>query len=85
MGALKPGRRNLTAREAAERFGVSIRTIQRTVAEPRDEWEARARKRHERIRELRAEGMSMRAIATEVGVTVSTVHYALSKAQPSDE
>lgn len=73
------GRRNITARQAAERFGVSIRTIQRTLAEPRDEWEARARDRHARIRALRAEGLSMRAIAEREGVSVGTVHYALSK------
>lgn len=79
MSALKPGRRPVPARVLAERVGVSERTIKRYIAEPRAEYDARTAARHERIRELRAEGKSMRAIATELGVSVGTVHYALSK------
>lgn len=81
MSAVTPARRNKTARELAEQFGVSRRTIQRAIAEPRAEYDARAAARHARIRELRAEGKSMRAIAAEVGVSVGTVHYALNKAE----
>ena len=80
MSAVTPARRNKTARELAEQFGVSTRTIQRAIAEPREDFEARAAERHARIRELRTEGKSMRAIAAEVGVSVGTVHYALQKA-----
>ncbi|MCV7653406.1 helix-turn-helix domain-containing protein [Micrococcus luteus] len=40
---------------------------------------ADAAARHERIRALRAEGLSMRAIAAKEGVTVGTVHYAIHK------
>lgn len=79
MTAINPQRRKQTARELAERFNRSPRTIRRIVAEPRAEWEGRAAARHERIRELRAEGLSYRAIAAEVGVSVGTVHYALHK------
>lgn len=79
MSALKPGRRPVSARILAERVGVSERTIKRYIAEPRAEYDARTAARHTRIRELRAEGKSMRAIAAEVGVSVGTVHYALSK------
>ncbi|WP_408610982.1 helix-turn-helix domain-containing protein [Brevibacterium yomogidense] len=39
---------------------------------------SRAQKRRAKIRELRATGMSMRAIAEEVGCSVGTVHYALN-------
>jgi len=74
-------RNGLTIRELAERIGRSPRTVKRYTSEPREAYEAKAAARHERIRELRAEGMSMRAIAAEVGVTVSTVHYALTKAE----
>jgi len=80
MSAVTPARRNKTARELAIQFGVSPRTIQRAIAEPRDEYEARTEARHKRIRALRTEGKSMRVIATEVGVSVGTVHYALQKA-----
>lgn len=80
MSAVTPARRNKTARELAEQFGVSRRTIQRAIAEPRAEYDARTTARHERIRELRAEGKSYRAIAAEVGVSIGTVQYALNKA-----
>lgn len=73
-------RNGRTARELAEKTGMSIRTAQRWTSMPREEFENRAAKRHERIRELRSEGLSMRAIAAEVGVSVSTVHYAIKKA-----
>lgn len=81
MSAVTPARRNKTARELAEQFGVSRRTIQRAIAEPRAEYDARAAARHARIRELREEGKSYRAIAAEIGVSVGTVHYALNKAE----
>lgn len=79
MAALKTGQRNGSARELAKRLGVSERTIRNYVAEPREQYEARVSERHERIRELRRDGKSMRAIAAEIGVSVGTVHYALSK------
>ena len=80
MAALKPGRRPASARVIAERMGVSPSTVKRLIAEPRDEYEARIAARHARIRELRAEGKSMRAIAQELNISVGTVHYALNKA-----
>lgn len=73
-------RRNQTARELANRFGVSARTIRRTVAEERSEYLTRAQERRLRIRELRETGLSMRAIAAEVGCSVGTVHNALKDA-----
>lgn len=79
MSAVTPARRNKTARELAEQFGVSKRTIQRAIAEPREAYEARAAQRHERIHELRNDGLSMRAIASELNVSVGSVHYALNK------
>jgi len=79
MVALRPGRRVRTAREVGERLGVSPRTVQRLVAEPRKEYDARVKARHERIRELRKEGKSYRKIAAEVGVSVGTVQYAIHK------
>lgn len=80
MSALRPGRRKGTAREVAERLGVSPRTVQRLVAEPRDVYDARVTERHERIRELRADGKSYRAIAAALNVSIGTVQYALNKA-----
>lgn len=82
MTALRPGRRAGTARELAKRLGVSERTIRRYVAEPKDQLEARAAARHKRIRELRAQGLSYRAIAKTVDCSIGTVHNALTKPRP---
>lgn len=70
-------RSGATARSIAERTGLSIRQVQNWTSEPREIYLGRANERRERIRELRATGMSMRAIAEEVGCSVGTVHNAL--------
>lgn len=74
-------RNGYTIAEAAQKTGMSPATIKRWTSEPREEYLSAAEKRHQRIRELRAEGLSMRAIASELNVTVGTVHYALNKPQ----
>lgn len=71
-------RHGKTAREVAERMGTSVRTAQRWTCEPRETYLSRAAERAEKIRELRASGMTMRAIAAEMGCSVSTVHYAIN-------
>ena len=82
MSALKPARRPVPARVLAQKVGVSERTIKRYIAEPRPEYDARTEARHDRIRKLRAEGLSYRAIAAELHVAIGTVHYALNKSAP---
>ena len=79
MTAANPQRRKQTARELAERFNRSTRTIRRVMAEPRADFEARAAARHDQIRELRDQGLTMRAIAAELKISVGAVHYALHK------
>lgn len=73
MAALNPVRRSLTAKVMAERLGVSERTIFNYIAEPRSEYEARANERRRLIAEKRAQGMTMRAIAAELGVSLGLV------------
>jgi transposase len=73
MSALKPVRRQFTARQAAERLGVTTRTVQRLMAEPRDQYLARANTKREQIADLRAEGLSIRAIAEKLEISKSTV------------
>ena len=65
--------------EAAKKLGVSEATVKRWTSAPREEFDARVAERHARIRDLRAEGKTMRAIAAELGISVGAVHYALSK------
>lgn len=73
MGALKPVRRNKTARELAERLGVTPRTVQRLMAEPRADYLARANSKRQQVAKLRATGLSVRAIAQETGISKSAV------------
>lgn len=72
-------RNGKTAREVAEKTGLSIRTIMDWTAESRETYLSRAEKRRQKIQELRKTGLSMRAIASKVGCSVGTVHNALAK------
>jgi transposase len=72
-------KRKKTARELAERFGVHPSTIRRTVAQSREDYLSEAAERHARIHALRAQGLSMRAIAEREGITPGAVHYAIHK------
>lgn len=72
-------RNGKTAREVAEKTGLSIRTIMEWTAESRETYLSRAEQRRQKIRELRETGLSMRAIAAEVGCSLGTVHNALAK------
>lgn len=73
MTAKNPGRRTKTARELAERWGASDRTIRRIIAEPRAEYESRAAAKRQRAQELRAAGATYRQIAEDLGVKTSSV------------
>ena len=67
MAALKTGRRNGSARELAQRLGVSERTIRNYVAEPREQYEARVseprQQRHGVLVLLRAHALNCRRAA----------------------
>jgi len=74
-------RNGKTARELAERTGMSVRTAQRWTSEPREVFIKRANDKRERVRALRAQGLSIRAIAAEIGCSVGTVHRYVKEAQ----
>lgn len=78
-------RRKVTARELAERFGVSERTVQRAVAEDRSDYEARADERRERIVTLHRQGLGVRAIGRELGVSAGLVSTRLKEAREAGE
>jgi transposase len=60
-------RRPTTAKVAAQRLGLSVRTVQRYVSEERDTYEKRAKYRRFRANEMREAGSSWAEIAKEVG------------------
>ncbi|TQF65305.1 replication protein RepB [Rhodococcus spelaei] len=84
-GAKNPVRRKMTAREAAEQFGASTRTIQRLFAEPRDDFLERAKVRRDRVVELRNQGMKYREIAEEMGVSTGAIGRILHDARKLEE
>ncbi len=81
MAAENPVRRTKTARELAERLGVSVRTIRKIAAEPREEFEARARQRREHAAKLRASGLKYKEIAEEMGISTGAVGALLHEAR----
>jgi DNA-binding NarL/FixJ family response regulator len=73
VSARTPARRNMTAREAAELLGCSPRRIRAAVAEPREEFLARAAERRENVMALRGKGLKYREIADALGLPMGTV------------
>lgn len=67
-------RNGRTIKEAAALTGLSERSIQRWTSEPREVYLARADEKRQAVRKFRAEGLTMRAIAAELGCSVGTVH-----------
>lgn len=84
-GAKHPVRRKMTAREAAEQFGASTRTIQRLFAEPREEFLERAKVRRDRVVSLRKQGMKYKDIAEEMGISTGAVGRILYDARKLEE
>lgn len=60
-------RRKKTAKEIAERFGVSERTVRNHMAEERDDYEGRAAARRATAGRMFGEGASWAEIAEAVG------------------
>lgn len=85
MTARNPVRRSVKAKDLAAQFGVSVRTVQRTIAEPRDEFLSRAAARREEALRLRTSGLPYAIIAEQMGVPLGTakrlVHDARKKAK----
>lgn len=71
----------MSAREAAAKFGVHPRTIRSIVAEPREDFLARAKARRDHAVELRSQGMKQREIAEAMGVPLGTVGRLLWEAK----
>ena len=83
MSAETPARRKRTAREIAESMGASERTIRRIVAEPRDQFLARAAANRRQAVELRNQGLKYREIAEVMGISTGSVGTLLHQARKS--
>ncbi|WP_432489006.1 RNA polymerase sigma factor [Kineococcus sp. SYSU DK018] len=85
MSAQQPGRRKVTAREAAEKYGVSPRTVRRLVAEPRSDFLSRAAARRAQAVQLRLDGASYAEIAEAMGCSTGSVGSLLHDARRRGE
>ncbi|QRZ60971.1 hypothetical protein [Rothia sp. ZJ932] len=72
MSAQAQRKRTKTAREIANRFGISERTVRTMIAEPRDQYLARAKYKRKQAAELRTQRLSIRKIAEKIGVSKSS-------------
>lgn len=85
MTVIRRQRRKMTAREAAERLGVSARTIQTYMAEARADYLDRAQDRRSRILELHRAGVKGAVIARELGISEGLVSIRLKEAREAGE
>lgn len=74
-------RRAVTARELADRFGVSPRTVMRMIAEERGVYEGRSRQRRDQIIDLHRQGLKGYEIAQELSVSPGLVSTRLKEAR----
>ena len=85
MSALNPSRRKRTAREIAAEVGLSERTVVRLVAEPRSEYERRAKARRSLAVKLRLQGLTYHEIAARADTTTGIVGCLLAQARRNGE
>lgn len=74
-------RRKYTAKELADRTGMSERTVRRLIAEERTDYEDRARQRREQIIALHQQGLTQAAIARQLGISRPLVSRRISDAR----
>lgn len=85
MTAQIPMRRTRTGRELAEELGISRSTVVKMVAEPRADYEQRARARRATAVKLRLQGLTYREIADRTGTTTGIVGRLLAQARHKGE
>lgn len=71
--AEKSIRHKKTARELANQLGVSQSTVRRLMAEPLQQYLARANTKSEQVAQLCEQGFSVRAIAEKLEISKSAV------------
>lgn len=82
MAAERPQRRKITAKEAAQRFGISERSVRRIVAEPREEYLARAAALRAAVIRLReVEKLPYKEISDQLGIPASSARRIITTAR----
>lgn len=81
MAETRIPRNGKTVRELVEKTGFSTNTIIRWTSDPLENYLARANEKRAKVAELRAQGLTMRAIAKELGCSVGTVHRYVKEVQ----
>lgn len=74
-------RNGWTLRQLAEKTGASERSIARWTSEPREVYLERANEKRTEILKLRLQGLSIKAIAEELGCSVGIVHKYVTEAK----
>lgn len=74
--------RSMTAREAAKKFGVSTRTIQRLVALDRDDYISRAADRRKQAYELRQSGLKWAEVGEKLGCSADAARALAKRYEP---
>jgi DNA-directed RNA polymerase specialized sigma24 family protein len=85
MGAVKQGKRKKTAREVAEKFGISSRTVRRIFAQPRADFLAEAERRQRQAQALREQGLKYVDISEKLGVSVGAAKVLVHRARTRDK
>ncbi|WP_226358807.1 helix-turn-helix domain-containing protein [Pseudonocardia sp. ICBG601] len=85
MTAQIPKRRTKTGRELAKQFGVSRATVVKMMAEPREEFLARARERRAAVINLKLRGLTCAEIADQTGYSRGAVCRLLFDARRNGE
>ena len=67
MTALHTVKRNKTAKEMAQRFNISIKTVKKYTSEPREQYEQTAADRRRQAYELRSQGLKWQQVADKMG------------------
>lgn len=78
MTAMYPQKRKHTAAEMAKQFGVSPRTVQRIMAQPRAEYDAEAHTRQDEALALRGAGMKWGEVGERLGGISASAAYQLA-------
>jgi DNA-directed RNA polymerase specialized sigma24 family protein len=84
MASNRPVKRNKTARESAEKFGVTERTIRNWMAQPRAEFLADADRRRKQALALKEQGLKYTEIAEKMEISSGSARVLVHRARAQE-